>query len=154
MNIEHGGRFFNGDALADVGTLPAAIQAFIASIRQDSVLRWGGDFDDPVHIDDGLNLREPSVWDQKFPRIQQDLNDLTEASARPDEPRLLFLRQPPMRGGDVTEIQLKLIDLGFKIAADGIFGPATDDAITAFQVREHLTADGVVGGRTRAALGL
>jgi hypothetical protein len=154
MNIQHDGSFFNGDALADFNSLPSAIQNFINSIRQDQTLRWGGDFNDPVHIDDGLNLREPSTWDQKFPKIQADLNSLTVPTTTPAEPRLLFLTQPFMRGQDVVEIQRKLIGLGFNISDDGIFGSATDEAVTAFQASKNLTADGVVGSKTKAALGL
>jgi len=32
------------------------------------VLRWGGDFnkEDPVHIDDELNRRNPHRWDRKL----------------------------------------------------------------------------------------
>ena len=37
-------------------------------IRDDSELRWGGDFspEDPVHIDDGLNVRDRDRWDKKL----------------------------------------------------------------------------------------
>lgn len=154
MNIRHAGRLFNGDALASEGSLPTPIRNFINLVRNDVTLRWGGDFGDPVHIDDGLNLRQPSVWDQKFPLIQADLNALIDPTSDPGQPRLLFLAQPFMRGQDVVDVQRKLIGLGFKIVADGIFGPATDSAVTEFQTANNLTADGIVGKRTRAALGL
>jgi peptidoglycan hydrolase-like protein with peptidoglycan-binding domain len=99
-------------------------------------------------------LRQPNVWDQKFPLIQADLNALINPTSGPGQPRLLFLTQPFMRGQDVVAVQQKLIDLGFEIIADGIFGPATDEAVTEFQENKSLTADGIVGQRTRAALGL
>lgn len=39
-----------------------------------------------------------------------------------------------------------------KIAADGVFGPSTHEATRAFQRRHKLTADGIVGRATRAAM--
>lgn len=37
-------------------------------ISSDQTLRWGGDFskEDPVHIDDNLNHRNPARWDAKL----------------------------------------------------------------------------------------
>ena len=60
------------------------------------------------------------------------------------------------QGDDVRQVQEKLIAAGFAIegGADGKFGQHTDDAVRAFQAAKNLTADGVVGPNTRAALGL
>jgi len=35
-------------------------------------LRWGGDFDvrDVVHIDDGLNIDNPTKWDAEYMQTQ------------------------------------------------------------------------------------
>lgn len=154
MNVKLDGRLFNGDDLANPNSLPAPIQQFIGSIRNDPVLRWGGDFDDPVHIDDGLNLRLPGVWDAKFPIIQTGLHALVSPQAAPGEPRLLQLTTPLMRGKDVLKLQQALIAQKFLIDDDGVFGPGTDAAVTAFQKNNNLTADGIVGLKTRAALGI
>ena len=59
------------------------------------------------------------------------------------------------RGGEVTRIQQRLRQYGYMDApADGIFGPATYEAVVWFQRRNGLKADGVVGPATLAALGL
>lgn len=58
-----------------------------------------------------------------------------------------------MSGTDVAALQDLLIQLGFDPGpADGVFGPATEEAVSAFQSGHDLEADGVVGTGTRAAL--
>lgn len=67
--------------------------------------------------------------------------------------------QPTLRlgakGPAVVELQKKLAAKGFSPgAADGDFGQKTLVAVKAFQKANHLTADGVVGPQTWAALGV
>ena len=52
-------------------------------------------------------------------------------------------------GPDVALVQKKL-----GLAADGDFGPATKAAVVAFQQKNGLGNDGIVGAKTRQALGL
>lgn len=65
------------------------------------------------------------------------------------------------RGDAVAALQLALVDLGFamprstgggKQLPDGIFGPETEEAVKAFQRANGLTADGIAGRLTFAAL--
>lgn len=67
MNVRFNGRLYNSDAMANFNALPSAVKSFLNKIRNDGDLRWGGDFNpiDTVHIDDGLNVKQPSIWQQK-----------------------------------------------------------------------------------------
>jgi len=67
--------------------------------------------------------------------------------------RTLYLRQPMLRGGDVSELQHRLGVLGFDAGrVDGIFGPDTARAVTDFQRNAGLPGDGVCGRVTIEAL--
>lgn len=58
-------------------------------------------------------------------------------------------------GGEVKEVQRRLKQWGYYTGAvDGIFGSGTKKAVIAFQKKNGLTADGIVGKATYAALGM
>lgn len=58
-------------------------------------------------------------------------------------------------GGEVKEVQRRLKKWGYYSGSvDGIFGSATRKAVVSFQKKNGLTADGVVGKATYAALGM
>jgi peptidoglycan hydrolase-like protein with peptidoglycan-binding domain len=71
---------------------------------------------------------------------------LTTSSA----PRLLKLG---VSGDDVRAWQTQLIKDGFAVAVDGIFGEKTQAATKAWQTSRGVSADGVVGPKTRAEIG-
>jgi hypothetical protein len=58
------------------------------------------------------------------------------------------------RGQQVKRLQEALNAQGESLVTDGIFGASTHAAVISFQARHGLTPDGIVGSRTRAALGL
>ncbi len=59
------------------------------------------------------------------------------------------------RGELVKQVQTKLKSWGYYSGAiDGIFGSGTESAVKAFQRKNGLTADGIVGRRTAEALGI
>ncbi len=70
MNLKSRSGFFNSRSLrrANLGRLAPEIREFLDKVRADPQLRWGGDFgtEDPVHIDDALNRRDPELWDAKL----------------------------------------------------------------------------------------
>lgn len=63
-----------------------------------------------------------------------------------------------VRHGDdslrVAEIQQQLKKFGYSVEVDGVFGQQTLGAVLHFQKSNALLADGIVGARTRQALGL
>jgi len=56
------------------------------------------------------------------------------------------------RGEDVRQLQTALGRLGFDLAADGMFGPATERAIRTFQQRSGLPETGLACSSTLAAI--
>lgn len=58
-------------------------------------------------------------------------------------------------GNEVSKVQSKLKQWGYyNGAVDGIFGTNTQKAVIAFQKKNGLVADGVVGKKTLAAMGI
>ena len=59
------------------------------------------------------------------------------------------------RGGEVKEVQRRLKQWGYYSGSvDGVFGAGTKNAVIAFQKKNGLKADGVVGKSTYQALGM
>lgn len=107
-------------------------------------------------------LRNEKRWDLKLPfTVRGVLIDEavlsgapTRVSADVAEQRLLRLRNPFMQGADVLALQKTLQNAGISLDDDGVFGPATEAAVIAYQQREGLTPDGLVGPATRTRLTL
>lgn len=57
-----------------------------------------------------------------------------------------------MRGENVKWVQWELVEAGYDIQIDGVFGTATYNALVAFQKSCKLTADGICGVLTRRAM--
>ena len=61
--------------------------------------------------------------------------------------------KPGDTGTQVTELQKALNYLGYSVGtADGSYGPATETAVMSFQTDHSLTADGIAGPETLAAM--
>ncbi|MEZ5321402.1 MAG: peptidoglycan-binding protein [Microthrixaceae bacterium] len=84
---------------------------------------------------------------------EETWEELTEAE-RMFGLRPLYLTDPMLRGDDVSALQLQLGILGFNAGrVDGIFGPATADALAKFQRNVDLVVDGVCARDTFEMLG-
>jgi peptidoglycan hydrolase-like protein with peptidoglycan-binding domain len=55
-------------------------------------------------------------------------------------------------GSGVRQIQTALAAQGYKVTVDGTFGAQTQQAVRAFQQKNGLTVDGIVGPATWAKL--
>ena len=79
-------------------------------------------------------------------------NELVEASWYLGD-RDLYLKYPAMRGDDVSALQARLNALGFDAGKeDGIFGPAADRAVRAFQKEYGVPGDGIFGWMSHSGL--
>ena len=77
INIRRGLRLYMFDDLKKdaLAGLPSAVQDFIRQVRENDLLRWGGDFndEDPVHIDEGLNIRDDQCWQLHYDQCLADV---------------------------------------------------------------------------------
>lgn len=70
-------------------------------------------------------------------------------------PMVYAISQYGSSGDEVKQIQTKLRDWGYyKGNVDGVYGSQTYEAVKAFQSSNGLTADGIAGSQTLAALGI
>ncbi|MBQ9251364.1 MAG: D-alanyl-D-alanine carboxypeptidase family protein [Clostridia bacterium] len=68
-------------------------------------------------------------------------------------PENIILLKSGSEGEEVRLLQLKLIELGYlEGAADSKYGPATKEAVQAFQKRNSLSVDGIAGKQTQTRL--
>lgn len=113
--------------------------------------------DEPGHFGDKTEAAVRSFQQARGLRVDgicgpQTWAALVEAGYRLGD-RLLYLRQPMLRGDDVASLQRRLGALGFDAGrVDGIFGPATKRALDEFQRNTGLVVDGVGGPGTVEAL--
>ena len=67
--------------------------------------------------------------------------------------RSLQIQQPHMRGDDVASLQSRLVEMGFNPGrVDGIYGPATENAVKDFQKSVGTKVDGICGPGTVISL--
>jgi hypothetical protein len=102
---------------------------------------WGAGFgtEDAMHFE---------IGDELIRRWSAD----GRLGQRPEVPtRILMMGD---RGPEVAAVQRRLNEHGFDLRVDGIFGPGTRGAVSAFQASKGLLPDGTVGPVTLVALGL
>lgn len=135
-----------------------ATLVYVATLPEDKGCEKIESDGETLFLCDGVLYRASLYKDEQVYEIVSEPEENIDA---PDgggaylEDRELRLTSPAMRGDDVRRVQQALFDIGYNVGTpDGIFGPATDRALRAFQADQGLPADGVVGETTLTALGL
>jgi D-alanyl-D-alanine carboxypeptidase len=84
------------------------------------------------------------------PTPQPVMANVMRVTPDPNQPTPEPLIKTGAEGEEVKKIQQRLMDLGFYASTiDGQFGPATRDAVMAFQRQHGLEVDGVIGPSTK-----
>jgi hypothetical protein len=85
-------------------------------------------------------------------------NDLSvwfeDSEPQSGQPRLLKPAEPPMQGGDVTDVQRALAAAQLPVEQDGVYRLSTATAVAHFQKQKGINVSGIVDAPTRLALGL
>lgn len=89
--------------------------------------------------------------------LDRDTPSFKEANFNDQTSSLIVSKERPTvrrgeRGDDVEDLQVALTKAGHPVDDDGIFGPKTEAAVKLFQKDRKLTADGIVGKNTWAAI--
>lgn len=73
FKLNYSGGNCDAECLAKYPNVPQPVKNFLKLILEYPGLRWGGTFKkepDPIHIDDGFNLKTPIEWDNLYTKIQ------------------------------------------------------------------------------------
>lgn len=141
----------------------ASVHALVGEARSGaaSQARLMARYVDKAGLREALNRRDWAAFARAYngPGYKQNAYDRKIAAAharytkggRDGAAGRLLLRKGST-GNAVADLQRRLIALGHKLVADGIFGAATARAVKTFQRDNGLAVDGVVGARTEQAL--
>jgi N-acetylmuramoyl-L-alanine amidase len=128
----------------DLGTAVRDIQARLEALGYDCSADLKGTFGDGTR-DAVARFQQAKGLDEDGAVGPDTWRALYEAGYRLGD-RLVFVRRPMMRGGDIAELQSRLSSMGFDCGkVDGVFGPKTEAAVIDFQHNRGLAEDGKVG---------
>jgi len=157
------------------GSFGPATAALVRSFQRDQGLTpdgvvgpatWGYLDSDPILVSDqeGSSSNESSdIWGDTGASTSggntsgdETSGDWGNNTGGSTETTGTAVSRPTLRRGDTGEdvryLQEKLSDLGYWLTPDGVFGAGTESTVRSFQNSQSLTADGIVGPATWAAL--
>ena len=137
--------------LGSAGTFSAAEVRTIHAILAvcEGTVRWGGDYSgrkDEMHFEINRGPGDPAIA-----RVARKLGGATPPPPPPPAPTGWPTLKQGSTGFQVRSLQHLMVQAGFAIATDGVFGAGTKAAVVAFQGRKGLTKDGIVGPKTWTA---
>lgn len=73
VNLKLGDRLYSSKELGrELATLPKPVRGFLEDVDRDRLLRWGGRFGDPVHIDDRRYKTSAEEWGRECRACEVD----------------------------------------------------------------------------------
>lgn len=96
-------------------------------------------------ISDHIDPRTGFPWAHFMSLVTHGHQQGHDSGTAPQFPGRLLTQPPIMQGEDVRTWQAQMRKRGKTIAADGAYGPQSEQVCRAFQKEQHLDVDGVVG---------
>lgn len=154
----------NWAAKGEIKTMPRDLVCVVYKRRDDKMSHTGLSMGDGnggvIHcsttVKRGNVLTDSSPWTHwGIPKGLYSAEELRKAGFNvADDANIPTLRRGS-QGDEVADLQMLLNSkFGYDLDVDGNFGKATETAVKDFQKKHGLTADGVVGPKTWAALGV
>lgn len=142
------------------GTFDAEQAATCRALARKYGCRWGGDYKrraDEMHFEVivpraealGLveRLQQPTADARPAPVAPASSKDWKKSGGAPPYPGSV-LRRGMTDNPHVRAWQARMRERGWRLDADGDFGPRTEEVAKAFQKEKGLTVDGLIGGET------
>lgn len=143
----------------------ASVEAFVAEARSgvEGQAAQMARFIDKAGLIPALRRRDWAAFARGYngPAYAKNAYDRKLAAAHAKYAAIAGTRTAPgsapllrrgARGDAVAGLQRRLTAAGFRLVADGMFGPATEDAVRRFQRARGLLVDGIAGPMTWDAL--
>jgi N-acetyl-anhydromuramyl-L-alanine amidase AmpD len=155
--------FSTGPCPMKENQIEALLHLTAMQVKQYNIPVSGRNLLSHAEVEPTLGIKQAGKWDYMwlpgldFPKnpviVGNILRDRLDKMLTGWKPSLQLTARASVRRGsrgeDVADLQTAL-----SLKADGVFGPATENAVKAFQKSKQLLPDGIVGPVTWAALNL